>query len=290
MLGDTSDAIWGVLDIYALTNFPDIRKKTTIHSTSGNLLIIPREGGQLVRFYVELPAGTKAKEVQLEMLIEKAREIFWPYTLEVQETVWWSVYCIGQRLAERFHESYRVFLTGDACHTHSPKAGQGMNVSLQDGYNIAWKLASVLKGEAKTEILETYVSERQEVAANLIDFDRYFMKIWASKSRDEGFTPKEFSDAFIKAGTFTAGFTSQYRDSMITAATKSDSALAKKLIVGMRLPSTPMVRFCDAKVMHLARGMLADGRWRILVFVGDITEPAAADKLQKVSIRTPHCH
>lgn len=172
MLGDTTDTVWGVMDIYPLTTFPDIRRKCTIHSAAGNLLIIPREGGSLVRFYIQLPAGTHPKEVVLADLQATARKIFKPYTMEFAETAWWSAYSIGQRLSEEFHKDMRVFLTGDACHTHSPKAGQGMNVSLQDGYNLGWKLGSVLSGRSPSSLLQTYVSERGGVAKNLIDFDR----------------------------------------------------------------------------------------------------------------------
>jgi len=144
MLGDSTDTVWGVMDIFPLTTFPDIRRKCTIHSSSGNLLIIPREGGSLVRFYIQLPAGSVPKDVRLEDLQTQAKAIFAPYEMEFADTFWWSAYSIGQRLADNFHKDMRVFLTGDACHTHSPKAGQGMNVSLQDGYNLGWKLGSVL--------------------------------------------------------------------------------------------------------------------------------------------------
>ena len=82
MLGDTSDTVWGVMDIYPLTSFPDIRRKCTIHSAAGNLLIIPREGGQLVRFYIQLPAGVHPKEVKLADLQDQARRIFAPYTMD----------------------------------------------------------------------------------------------------------------------------------------------------------------------------------------------------------------
>ena len=68
----------------------------------------------------------------------------------------------------------RVFIAGDACHTHSAKAGQGMNVSMADAWNLGWKLASVLRGTAKPELLHTYSEERQTVAKQLIDFDREF--------------------------------------------------------------------------------------------------------------------
>jgi phenol 2-monooxygenase (NADPH) len=55
----------------------------------------------------------------------------------------------------------RVFIAGDACHTHSPKAGQGMNVSMQDSFNLGWKLASVLRKRSTPRLLHTYSAERQ---------------------------------------------------------------------------------------------------------------------------------
>ena len=70
----------------------------------------------------------------------------------------------------------RVFIAGDACHTHSAKAGQGMNVSMADAWNLGWKLAAVLRGTARPELLHTYSDERQEVAQELIDFDREFAR------------------------------------------------------------------------------------------------------------------
>ena len=72
----------------------------------------------------------------------------------MKEVAWWSVYEIGQRLCDKFDDVPeeevatrlpRVFIAGDACHTHSPKAGQGMNVSMQDAFNLGWKLAAVLR-------------------------------------------------------------------------------------------------------------------------------------------------
>ena len=77
----------------------------------------------------------------------------------------------------------RVFITGDACHTHSAKAGQGMNVSLQDGFNMGWKLGHVLDGRAPEALLATYSAERQVVAKNLIDFDREWSSLMAARAR-----------------------------------------------------------------------------------------------------------
>ena len=162
-----------------------------------------------------------------------------------------------------------------------------MNVSLQDGYNIGWKLAQVLKGQAGPHLITTYVSERAKVAADLIDFDTWWTKALFSKSKANGATAQTISDAFIKSGKYTAGLTATYDDSCITSVSNSKQSLAKNLAVGMRFPSTQVVRLCDAKAMHLVQALPADGRFRIVVFAGDIKITSCADRLNKVSV--PQC-
>ncbi|KAI0911925.1 FAD binding domain-containing protein [Ustulina deusta] len=279
MVGDSSDEVWGVMDVYPKTSFPDIRKKAIVKSESGTVLIIPREGDSLVRLYINISGGaTAAKDVTLAQLHSKARQIFQPYTMDFHETAWWSAYVIGQRLANEFHAHYRVFLSGDACHTHSPKAGQGMNVSLQDGYNIGWKLAAVLRKQAVPKLLETYVLERQKTAADLIDFDRYWSKLFSAGDQKNSITP----ELFVKAGRYTAGLATRYEDSMITATATSQASLAAKLTIGMRFPSAQVVRVGDARQMWLTRALPADSRWHLVVFGGDIQDEDAAKRLQKV--------
>ncbi|KAF7542455.1 hypothetical protein G7Z17_g11557 [Cylindrodendrum hubeiense] len=282
MVGDSSDAVWGVMDVHVRTNFPDIRKKAVLHSDAGNLMIIPREGDSMVRFYIEL-IDVVVKDVSLSQLQEQARLIFSPYSMEIAETVWWSAYAIGQRLADSFTKDHRVFLTGDACHTHSPKAGQGMNVSLQDGYNIGWKLAAVLKKQALPEILQTYVSERQKTATELVEFDRSWTKLFSSAYRQQhGITPEHFKDQFVKAGRYTAGQGIQYNESLLMSS-NDEQSVATGLVVGMRFPSAQVVRFCDARAIQLVRALPADSKWHIVVFAGDILDREVAARLDKLS-------
>lgn len=283
MIGDSSDAVWGVMDTVPRTDFPDIRKKSTIRSKAGTVLIIPREGERntLTRFYIELPPGTRARDVKLEDLQRTAQSVFSPYTMDFVETIWWSAYSIGQRHADFFHKDQRVFLAGDACHTHSPKAGQGMNVSLQDGYNMGWKLGHVLTGLAKPSLLETYVLERQKVAIDLINFDRYFSKLFSSGPET---STAEFQEGFVKSGKYTAGLTAQYDASPITSTVDESARLASNITVEMRLPSAQVVRYCDSKPMQLAKLLKSDGRWRIMAFTGDISVPENQQRLNAVSL------
>ncbi|KAK8050279.1 FAD binding domain-containing protein [Apiospora phragmitis] len=284
MIGDSHDAVWGVMDVYPRTNFPDIRKKALINSEAGNLIIIPREGDYLARFYIELPnyAGAAA-DITLADLHEKVWRIFRPYEMDIADTTWWSVYVIGQRRADHFTAAHRVFLTGDACHTHSPKAGQGMNVSLQDGYNLGWKLGAVLRGRAAPGLLATYVSERQKVAAELIEFDRYFTRLFSTAYRTEhGITPEHFREQIVRSGRYISGQALKYDESAIVCLGGARDS-AKRLEVGMRFPSAQVVRVCDAKAMQLVRAIPSDSSWHIVVFAGDIRDVEASARLDQVS-------
>ncbi|WP_369045434.1 FAD-binding monooxygenase [Sinomonas sp. P10A9] len=286
--GDARNHAWGVMDVLAVTDFPDVRVKSVIQSPSGgNILIIPREGGYLVRFYVDLgdldPADRDArKRFTRESLVEAAQKILHPYTLEVKETAWWSVYEVGQRIADRFDDvldaergtrTPRVFIAGDACHTHSAKAGQGMNVSMQDGFNLGWKLAAVLEGRSPESLLDTYAGERKAIAQELIDFDLRFSTMMAAKPKDPehaeagGVDPAEKQQIFTEAGRFTAGFATEYTPALLTGTTQHQ-AVATGFPVGQRFYSAPVVRLADARPVGLGHVAEADGRWRIYAFAG----------------------
>lgn len=286
MRGDSANQSWGVMDVLLSTDFPDIRLKCAIHSNNGgNMLIIPREGGHLVRMYIELDKLQENQRLDRstatsEKLIEAAQNIMHPYRLDIRQVAWWSVYEIGQRICDRFDDSLstdglqqepRIFIAGDACHTHSPKAGQGMNVSMQDGFNLGWKLASVLRGQARSELLQTYSAERKSIAQGLIDFDREFAKMFSEKPKRaedqaaQGVDPREFQNYFERKGRFTAGVETCYAPSMITADARHQE-LAPGLRIGTRLHSAPVVRSLDGRPMHLGHAIKADGRWRLIAF------------------------
>jgi phenol 2-monooxygenase len=284
--GDSANHAWGVMDVLAVTDFPDIRFKSLIQSANdGSIIIIPREGGYLVRLYVEmdkLDAGERVsnRHITADDLIAKARRILNPHTLEVKEVAWWSVYEIGQRLCDKFDDVPeadvakrlpRVFIAGDACHTHSPKAGQGMNVSMQDGFNLGWKLASVLRKRSAPRLLHTYSAERQAVAKELIDFDREWATLLASS---KGFDPAETQSYFVRHGRYTAGTAAHYRRSILIGEA-THQHLAEGLTIGMRFHSAPVVRLADARPIQLGHAVKADGRWRIFAFAGaeDPTAP-----------------
>ena len=285
--GDSANHAWGVIDMLAVTDFPDVRFKSLIQSAhDGSILIIPREGGYLFRLYIEmdkLDVGERVsnRHITSDDLIAKARKILNPYTLDVKEISWWSVYEIGQRLCDKFDDVAagdagrlpRVFIAGDACHTHSPKAGQGMNVSMQDGFNLGWKLASVLRDRCSPHLLQTYSAERQAIAQELIDFDREWAEVLSSFSKpladgdDKAFDPAETQRYFVRHGRYTAGTAAHYRPSILTGDAMHQH-LATGLTIGMRFHSAPVIRMADARPLQLGHTIRADGRWRIFAFAG----------------------
>lgn len=94
--------------------------------------------------------------------------------LEIEKVNWFSTYRVHHRVVASFREG-RVFLVGDAAHIHSPVGGQGMNTGIGDAVNLAWKLAAVLNGKAKDDLLDTYEQERIVFARRLVaTTDRVF--------------------------------------------------------------------------------------------------------------------
>jgi 2-polyprenyl-6-methoxyphenol hydroxylase-like FAD-dependent oxidoreductase len=290
--GDSANQAWGVMDVLAVTDFPDIRFKAVIRSArEGNVLIIPREGGYLVRLYVEMDQLNEnervaSRNITIDRVIAAAQRILRPYTLDIKEIAWWSVYEIGQRLCDRFDDVSAdggsripsVFIAGDACHTHSPKAGQGMNVSLADAFNLGWKLAAVIRGLAKPELLHTYSAERQRVAADLIEFDRHWAKRLSEPARvasddGEGADAAEFQTYFSDHQRYTAGVAVRYEPSSITSVGAHQN-LATGLVIGTRFHSAPVIRLADAMPVHLGHTVKADGRWRVFAFA-DADDPAS---------------
>lgn len=264
---------WGVIDMLCDSDFPDVRFMSIIQSPAGgSILCIPREGGQLLRLYVDLGKTEDNPDVRhtpKDVILAKANAMMHPYKVEHKYTAWWSVYEVAHRVTDRFDDvpveeigkrHPRVFILGDACHTHSAKAGQGMNVSMQDGFNLGWKLGQVASGVAPKTLLSTYTWERKVVAQNLIDFDTK----WSGLMGGEG-APEELEQFMQKMFDFANGFMTEYQPSMITGTTRHQD-LAKGYPIGRRFKSAEVECSSDADICHLGHLARADGKWKIYVF------------------------
>ncbi len=279
--GDAAHHAWGVMDVLAVTDFPDWRMKSFVRSQDeGILMVLPREGGHLVRLYVELDRlGEHERAADRGMgaddIIAKARSILRPFQLDVKEVVWWSIYEIGHRLTDKFDDvpgdqmatrAPRVMLAGDACHTHSPKAGQGMNVSMGDAFNLGWKLVSVLTGRADPALLHSYSGERRAAAKGLVEFDHKWARVVGARAEDDATDGlPRMAREFVNNLPFTCGLTIQYERSPLTGA-PTYQRLATGFDIGKRFHSAPVVRLADAKPMQLGHCIEADARFRLFIF------------------------
>ncbi|KAG0140008.1 hypothetical protein CROQUDRAFT_84681 [Cronartium quercuum f. sp. fusiforme G11] len=288
--GESSDFFWGVVDGIPATDFPDIRMRCCIHSAEkGSVMIIPREK-DLIRLYIQIPQPEPGKrpnraDVTPEKLMTAAKAIFEPYTINIPKIEWFTCYEIGQRLADHWSWNNRIFIAGDACHTHSPKAGQGMNTSMADTFNLTWKIAHVLQRKSDPKILSTYEIERSQVASELIEFDQKFAALFSGKPAKDvldvtGISLQEFQQTMERGNQFASGTSVNYQPSTIVAKPGSPHnykvlnkpELASKLPIGPRLYSHQVVCLSDAKPYHLADISPADGKWRLIIFGGNISK------------------
>ncbi|KAE8333485.1 FAD binding domain-containing protein [Aspergillus sergii] len=275
--GSTTEHIWGVLDVVPITNFPDVRRAATVASELGTLLVIPRER-QLVRFYVPLTevdvtsGRFDRSSITLDMMREKVQQMLKPFQFDFKICDWWTTYQIGQRIAQNFTRG-RIYLAGDAVHNHSPKVGLGMNISLQDGFNIGWKVALVAKGVAHTSILNTYEPERRPLAEMLVDFDRRWSPLFL---KQQGSSPPPDAEARFEAmkevldsvEPFAEGILSHYGDSPLVH--KIGQKIAKNLSPGEKLIPAKVRNQADGITRWTTRVFQSDGRFRILLLAGDI--------------------
>jgi len=296
--GDAAHQAWGVMDILANTDFPDVRQKCLISSAKeGNVLILPREGGYVFRMYVELDklnVGEKAahRKFTQDDMIAAANRIIKPYSIDVKEVVWWSIYDIGHSITDRFDDvpegvdrNPRVFTAGDACHTHSPKAGQGMNVSMQDTFNLGWKLIHVLQGRANPSLLRSYSKERLTEAKRLVETDHKWSRVMSApttQAERDGTQEPRIIRQFKDNLEFTGGTAVKYDTSLLFAAS-AHQALAKGEEIGRRFHSAPVVRVSDVKQMQLGHVAEADARWRIYAFAAKTDGSNVGSAIHKLS-------
>lgn len=318
--GDWVDTLWAALDCVVETDFPDVRKIAAIHSKShGALYIFPREnnekGEPIIRAYTQVNrlGGSKQvgdirdqrEKVTAETVMTAINEIAHPYHFDFKTVEWFTCYPIGQRLVNRYsllggtqqddgirYEPHRVLLAGDACHTHSPKAGQGMNTAIIDAQALSWRINLVEKGLADREtLLSTYHEERHKTGKQLIDFDSTYAALFSGeipKSKPDlvNASEEKLKEVFFNAQRQNAGFTTGvgviYDDNVLNYRQPRRLGLTKvvtsKLEAGRRLsPSwaTRWVSSTPVRIIHEVQ-FTAPGGFRLYVCGGDpqVTGPS----------------
>ena len=208
----------------------------------------------------------------------------------------------------------RLFLAGDAVHTHSPKLGQGMNVSMQDTYNLGWKICGVINGTLKPEILKTYQQERRQIALELMAMDHAASQFYS----DNSISRKDFQSQREGFYEFLSGVSVKYEPSTLVRGSSARSRppitdgssstytakpfqldnnfyepetstssenLATNIRPGVRIPSFKVVNQADACPTHMGSLLPSTGQWRILVFAGDLTFPSQFARIQALGSR-----
>ncbi|PGH30778.1 hypothetical protein GX50_06452 [[Emmonsia] crescens] len=184
LIGEMTNASWGVLDGVIETDFPDLWSKVAVRThNAGSILWIPRERN-MTRLYVELSSkeGDRMDKslATAEYVMSKAKEAMAPYTLEWKSIEWFGNYVVSQRVANHFADpELQLFIAGDAGHCHSALAAQGANTSMHDSFNLAWKLNLVARDLAPRSLLATYEEERKKIAEDLIRFDTEHVKAFS---------------------------------------------------------------------------------------------------------------
>ncbi|KAI0142944.1 FAD binding domain-containing protein [Xylariaceae sp. FL1272] len=250
----------------------------------GNVLWIPLDHGatrigfalkeERMELYEKMDEDAYAKEALLSIM---------PFEAQYERVDWASVYSVGQRLARSFCAKESVFIAGDAAHSHSSGAGQGMNTGVQDAVNLGWKLALVLNGALKREVLETYDHERRPNAAKLIRYDEDISALitgrlpsgWAG-SRD----PYEaLGEIFKEATGFNTGLTIAYGpnaailadDGMVSDPAwlyRQPSTIPAPAMPGYRAPDVQLLRPSLWSPVWLQEVTPNVARFYVLTFIG----------------------
>ena len=172
--GSTLERLFYVADVQIKWDFPHDMLAACL-AKDQSTAFFPMPGTDHYRIVGVFPEETELKEGEV-LYEEIERQILADTQLEldIYKVNWFSTYKVHSRRVNKFSEG-RCFVAGDAAHIHSPAGAQGMNTGIQDGYNLAWKLALVLRGDANARILDTYNEERVENAQRLLETtDRMF--------------------------------------------------------------------------------------------------------------------
>lgn len=294
MRDDTSEmSVWGVLDGEVDTDFPDIWTKTVIFSEQyGSILIMPRER-DMTRLYIEMrpdapdpllagPAGGAAisnPNLVQATIMHRAAQILQPYRIRWRSIEWTGQYRVSQRVAPKFATKLpgpsspaepRVFIAGDAAHTHSPKASQGMNTALHDSWNLAWKLNLAVRGLCKPEVLlGSYEAERQKIARDLVAFD-----FEHANEMSRG-NPAALAENFRKNVRFISGVGVEYGENELNVLLQSETdgfAGGGGARPGCTLPPGKVSRYIDANPVDVQLDIPVLGQFRIYIFLPDVVD------------------
>ena len=255
--GSRTEDKWVRIDgVLKHTTMPKPRSYGALESpVYGNVLWIPLDHGATRIGYAFKEERQKLyKEFDQEAFVKEAKLSVAPFEIEYERVDWASVYIVGQRVARKFFTQGCVFLAGDACHTHSSGAGQGMNAGVHDAVNLGWKLAMVLNGQAKAKLLDTYEEERRPNAQKLIKYDEDISTLVTGRlpknwTGDPNENPNiVLGEILQEAKGFNAGLTISYGSNMLNIMNTTNNEGEE----ATPLPTTPPQTLTPALPGHRA--------------------------------------
>jgi 3-(3-hydroxy-phenyl)propionate hydroxylase len=203
---------------------------------------------------------------------------------ELYEPTWFNRFRSGHKFASKFREG-RAFIAGDAAHVHVPLGGQGMNYGIHDAFNLGWKLAAVIKGEARPSLLETYESERHPVDRKLVHGTDRGFHLLIEHSTLAGRTMRAVGPALFELAPLrhwirdTLGeLNVAYPESRLSEDRGGTSGPA----AGARAPDAKVVRLPERETTTLFRVMHGT-RWTLLLFAGVKPTVDELEKLERLS-------
>ncbi|UZJ32716.1 rifampin monooxygenase [Streptomyces endophytica] len=170
---------------------------------------------------------------------------------------WLSRFGDATRQAERYRVG-RVFLAGDAAHIHPPTGGQGLNLGIQDAFNLGWKLAAAVGGWAPEDLLDSYQTERHAVAADVLDNTRAQMELMSTE-------PGPQAVRRLLAELMDFEEVNRYLIEKITAIGVRYDFGAGHELLGRRLRDVELKQGRLYELMHGGRGLLLDQTGRLSV-------------------------
>ncbi|KAH7364481.1 FAD binding domain-containing protein [Rhexocercosporidium sp. MPI-PUGE-AT-0058] len=293
--GSTSEDKWVRIDGVIETDMPKSRVYGAIESpTHGNVLWAALDHGATRIGFAFTAERQKAYPMfNEEAAVAEAIASVKPFSLKFNQVDWWTIYSVGQRIARNFITKDCIFLAGDACHTHSSGAAQGMNTGLHDSCNLGWKLSMVLSGLAPHSLLETYESERLPNVQKLINYDKDISRLMTMQlpigwKGDPNADPNEILGVVMEeASTFTSGLSIAFDINNINVkGSFESSASSASVSPGQRGPDVQLTKPGTNEATRLHRETPNNAKFHIVVFTGEPEHTSAALKLLTEALGT----
>ena len=285
--GEKINRHWIRIDGIVETDMPEARKGLCgIESPShGSVLWACLDHGA-TRVGFAMPEKIRKEigaNISREDVIREAQKALQPFTLEFKTVDWWTMYSVGQRLASEYRENDRILLAGDAAHTHSSGAAQGMNTGMHDAVNLSWKLAGCINGWLSEEALDTYAAERRPIAQRVIEQDKIISVLTGGeiplqyKGNSQADAHRLLMETAKQNATWNTGLAISYPADGLTVIT-SNPTISQRIQPGERTPDVLVQRPGLRIPLRLHSVMKNHGKFTIMLFCGDPSHTRASSK------------